>query len=158
MAKALTVIGIVQLTLIVYLVLKIESLEGSIGVSQFPVSSVSQINTAPDSASSQELTAEQIRTIISEELARLPQQTARVTSARSLEESEILSESDRVAYEQQVDAVNQTIEFYRSVGDISVSQMQALQLEIGRLQEPARQQALNSLVRALSSGEIDGQL
>ena len=158
MAKALTLIGIVQLTLVVYLVFKIDLLEESIGAHQVPESSVPQFVVATDDVSSRYVTADEIRTIVAEELAKVPLQTGQEPAARSPKQPDASSESDPVAYQQQVDAVNQTIEFYRSVGDISVSQMQALQLEIGRLEEPARQRALNRLVRALANGEIDGQL
>ena len=74
-------------------------------------------------------------------------------------ESETLARTrDPEADLNQKTLVDQQIEYYRSMGRISDSEMDLLLGEAAKLNPPDRKQMMSKLVRALNAGEISGKL
>lgn len=61
-------------------------------------------------------------------------------------------------YRYQKEYVERQIAYFKSLGEISNSDMQEMQREIVKLNTSDRQEMLNKLIQALNSGEIKGQL
>lgn len=96
-----------------------------------------------------------LRAIIREELAA---HFAVVPEAGGLNEAIDGETSMELAYRQQRDLVNQQLEYYASVGQITHQQMEELQSQIAKLDKNSRQEMLRKLVRQLNTGAIEGRL
>ncbi|HKR34491.1 MAG TPA: hypothetical protein VJT10_06605 [Steroidobacteraceae bacterium] len=94
---------------------------------------------------------ERLRAVIREELARLEPRGDAPQGAAPPPRS---PSADR----QRRESIEQRIETYSAAGSITDAQMQELQAEIAKLDEPSRRQMMSRLVRALSSGDIKGRL
>ena len=92
----------------------------------------------------QEVIREELRTLRSAESA-----SSEAVSASPADEAEEALQRDLVA---------QQIEYFSSVGRISELEMHKLQIEISKLDDTQRTEALRQLTRALNSGNIEGRL
>jgi len=64
---------------------------------------------------------------------------------------------DPVELEQRRDTVDQQLEYYASVGSISDTDMQKLQMDIAKLDEAGRKEMLSKLTHAMNSGRLEGR-
>ena len=161
MTRILVLMVFIQTALILALFGKIAALEKEV-VSLGPVETkypadnpFSQRRTEdkiddPLAASGEEL----LRRIIREEL-----------SAQPLGESDpdhsgvaVVPTVDPAEMQRRRDAIDQQIDYYSSIGQISETEMQALQAEIATLDTSGRREMLGKLTRAMNSGSIRGHL
>lgn len=161
--KALAVIALIQLAAIMVLLNKMAALENGMAAAM----NTKQIELQQEYASPAEPpinsehanvlpVEERLRRIIREELSiqladlpRRDQPRDAAVATNSTSEAEM---------ESQRELVSQQLEYYSSVGSISDLEMQRLQMEIAKLDEAGRKEMLGVLVRALSSGRLEGRL
>lgn len=99
---------------------------------------------------------DQLRKIVREELAaQLGTLSGTVTQENAVSVSR---PRDEVEDQKQKELVAQQLSYHKSVGHISDSDMQKLQVEIARLDEAGRREMLGELSRAINSGQLDGRL
>lgn len=150
--RTLVALAVIQTAILVFLAAKI------VGMDRTPVAATAAAATSPAPIAVhrtvQPLTAGQVRSIVAEELEKHASIAAGPAEAQPVARSAAAA----TEYGHQVDAVTRQIDYYRSIGNISELQMVALQTEIGRLDKGDRQKMLNQLVKAISAGEIDGEL
>lgn len=98
----------------------------------------------------------QLRKIVREELAA---QLGTLSEANAQNDSAaVLEPVDEAKYQYQRELVAQQLNYHTSVGRISDTDMQKLQMEIAKLDEAGRREMLGKLTRAMNSGELDGRL
>ena len=119
-----------------------------------------EVAGAPLSVQSPDADEARLRQIIREELRYL---TAAIReeaqeSAQQGETAALAPVEDAQAGLYQREFVDQQIEYYRSLGAISDSEMAALEVEIAKLNSSDRQPMLSKLIRAMNAGEIHGKL
>lgn len=123
-----------------------------------PASNGDQV--AGHAASPGTLDEAQLRRIIRDELGEVL--NARRTTATGHEDNGLENGGNRqrntAEDEYRATFVEQQLEYYKSVGEITPLQMQDLQAEIARLDHADRRQALSNLMRAMNAGEIRGHL
>ena len=161
--KTLTILGLVQTAILLFLLGKIVLFEEETTVAgpaeqntlvsedltkTQSQSSSSDINIYPDE--------DRLRQIIREELAA---QLAALpgTDSRNLA-TVAAGQIDEAEYQYRFESVTQKLDLYESVGSISDIDMQNLLSEIMTLNEAHRKQALSRLMRALNSGALKGRL
>lgn len=104
-----------------------------------------------DAPPREDLMRQIIQEVIREELRNLrgmERASSETVSASPTDEAEEALQSDLVA---------QQIEYYLSVGRISELEMHKLQVEISKLDDAHRTEALRQLTRALNSGNLEGR-
>lgn len=155
-----TVVSVLQTVAIVFLATKIVDLDS--GAKPDPsLDSMTQTRAAQSSTNinnavshDRYVTKDELRTILAEELHNQLAAVLAVQNSNAVSDPiPGLSDLER---QDRVDLVTGQIDYYRSVGSLSARQMEALQMEIARLDERDRQPALNRLVQAMNAGEIDG--
>ena len=156
----LIALNIVQIVLILFLIAAGNGIREKLdSVTQTAVGpGVSTTLRSSDQDFSQRLDSDEtrLRRIIREELAYL---VAATSSDSTDAESETLARTrDPEADLNQKALVDQQIEYYRSMGRISDSEMDSLLGEAAKLNPPDRKQLMSKLVRALNAGEISGKL
>ena len=67
-------------------------------------------------------------------------------------------ERTEVDYQQQLQAVEQSLYFYTQVGRISQGEMRQLQSDIAKLRPEDRRDMFRRLAKALNDGTLDGRL
>ncbi len=156
MIKALIVISIIQFAVIMMLFGKLSDIENSLDRPAAPPAvgtNASPFRQNPVQAGTG-IQEERLRAIIREELGA---ELAELSNGeRAVAVSPALPPQDRMPAEQE--QVLQQIEFFSSVGRISTSEMQKLQMDIAKLDPASRTAALQELNRALNSGRLEGRL
>ena len=161
--KTLTILGLVQTVILLFLLGKIvlfeEETTVAAHVEQNTLVSDDLTNTQSQSNSSNTYIypdEDRLRQIIREELGA---QLGRQPEPDNQMDSVIASSStDRAETEYQRELISQQVEYYASVGSISDTDMQRLQIEIAKLDESSRKEMLRKLTRALNSGRLEGRL
>ena len=158
--KVLVTLSILQTALILFLI--VAGNRGESGLDRVAerdggeAASVESLSGA-QSPSQRDADDARLRQIIREELQS--SLTADAQEARRQEESAAaIAAEDPRASEYRRDVVERQIEYYRSLGTISDSEMEALQVEIAKLDSSGRNQMMSKLVRAMNAGEIHGKL
>ena len=95
-----------------------------------------------------------LREIISEELAA---QLGGIGVAGIPAESRPPPRDSGPNYDELRDSVNQSVDYYVSVGIISEQEMGRLQHDIARLNPEDRKVVMSKIVRAMNSGQLDGR-
>jgi len=158
--KITTVVSVLQTAAIVFLAIKIVDVDsGSVpdpSIDSTIQTMAAQSSTRMNKAVSHDryVTTDELRTIFAEELRS--QLGAVLAVQNSTAASDPFSELDQIERHSRVDLVTGQIDYYRSVGSLSVPEMEALQMEIARLDKRDRQPMLNKLVQAMNAGEIGG--
>ena len=161
--KTLTILGLVQTAILLFLLGKIGLFEEESTVAwpaeQNTLVSEDPTNTQSQSNSSDTYTypdEERLRQIIREELVA---QLAALPGADSQKPATVAAGPiDEAEYQYQFESVTQKLDLYVSVGSVSDIDMQNLLSEIMTLNEADRKQALSRLMRAMNSGALKGRL
>lgn len=97
-----------------------------------------------------------LRKIVREELAA---QLGGLSEASAQKESAaVLEPEDEAKYQYQRQQVAQQLDYHTSVGRISDTDMQKLQMDIAKLDEAGRREMLGKLTQAMNSGGLKGRL
>jgi hypothetical protein len=157
--RVLVALNVLQLALITYLIAA-GNPEDSGREREMQTDGGPEVAGAPLSAQSRDADDARLRQIIREELRYL---TAAIReeaqeSAQLAETAALAPVEDAQAGLYQREIVDQQIEYYRSQGTISDSEMAALENEIAKLNSSDRQPMLSKLIRAMNAGEIHGKL
>ena len=157
--RVLVALNILQLALITYLIAAGNSVDSG-REREAQTAGGPEVGAAPLSAQSRDADDARLRQIIREELRDL---TAAIReeaqeSAQPEETAALAPVEDAQAGLYQREFVDQQIEYYRSLGAISDSEMAALENEIAKLNSSDRQRMLSKLIRAMNAGEIHGKL
>jgi hypothetical protein len=164
--KVLVVLCIAQLILIALLFLRVLGVESALNASRpmatsaSPVTSTATAATRPGTTSVALVADEQrLREIIREELAAQARNPGGPATAASIPEGAVPADPvmDR-DYDYRLDSVQQSLDFYAQVGEISQAEMLQLQTEIAKLRPEDRTAMFSRLVRELNNGAIDGRL
>ena len=155
--KVLVALNILQLALITYLIAA-GNLVDSGRERETQTVGGPGVGAAPLSAESRDADDARLRQIIREELRYLTTAIREEAqeSAQLDETAALASVEDTQAGLYQRKFVDQQIEYYRSLGAISDSEMAALVVEIAKLNSSDRQPMLSKLIRAMNAGEING--
>ena len=160
--KIITILGLVQTGLLVFLLGKIllveedPTAEGHDEQNTWVSDSFDVPRTDNDATDVYYLDAGQLRQIIREELlAHLDSQPAPVDQAVS---ATAASSTDTAEYQRRREQVVQQLDYYSSVGSISDADMQILQVDIAKLDRAGRREMLGKLTRAMNAGELEGRL
>jgi hypothetical protein len=161
--KALVTLSLLQLGLLLFLFLRISTLENELhsqGSPEYGNSTKRKSYEARPSTS--ESTGDyaslvhELRTIVRQELSA---QLAALPAVAATAPTAVAPDSiDETEYQYQLQSVMQKMDLYESVGNISQSDMHNLQSEIMTLNAADRKQALSRLARAMNSGAVKGQL
>jgi len=161
--KTLTILGLVQTVILLFLLGKIVLFEEETTVAghaeQNTLVSDDLTNTQYQSNSSNSYIypdEDRLRQIIREELAA--QLDRRSGPAKQMDEVIASNSTDKAENQYQPELVAQQLEYHTSVGSISDMDMQKLQIEIAKLDEASRKEMLRKLTRALNSGRLEGRL
>ncbi len=161
--KSLTVLGLVQTIILLFLLGKIVLFEEETTVAghaeQNTLVSDDFTNTQSQSNSSDTYIypdEDRLRQIIREELAA--QLDRRSGPDKQMDPVIASSSTDNAENQYQREQVAQQLEYHTSVGSISDMDMQKLQIEIAKLDEASRKEMLRKLTRALNSGRLEGRL
>lgn len=161
--KALAALIVVQTALLFSLYWKIVSIEGKLPVvrgTQDIGSSSDILDEGRSDRNSSETasipTELQLRKIIREELAA---QSMAANDPGNERNSTTASESIYTAENRnQLDLVDEKLQYFESVGRISGREMQDLQAEIAKLHNADQKRMLSRLVRTMNAGDIKGRL
>ena len=96
---------------------------------------------------------ERLRQIIREELGA----SSGNGSAQYAAPATMYASVDPDEFERRREEVDQQLEYYASVGSISDTDMQKLQMNIARLDDAGRKEMLSKLTHAMNSGRLDGR-
>jgi len=161
--KILTILGLVQTSILLLLLGKIMLLEeeaavaGRAGQSTLVnhdlTNSRSQSNSRNTNVYADE---DRLRQIIREELAAQP--GGGFAPANQVDTVAASNPTNTAENQRQRELVTQQLEYFSSVGNISNMDMQKLQGEIAKLDNAGRKEMLGKLTRAMNSGQIDGHL
>ena len=161
--KTLTILGLVQTALLLFLLGKIVLVDEETSVaaraeqntlvSDYLADTQSQSHSGNTYIYPDE---DRLRQIIREELAALP--AGGIGAVKQAEAEVVLSSTDNAENQYQREQVAQQLNYYTSVGRISDADMQKLQGEIAKLDEASRTEMLRMLTRALNSGQLEGRL
>jgi len=99
---------------------------------------------------------DRLRVIVREELAA--QLGALSVAGAQKDSAAVLEPEDEAKFQIQRELVAQQLNYHTSVGRISATDMQMLQMEIAKLDEAGRREMLGELTRAMNSGELEGRL
>ena len=160
--KVLTVIALAQTVILLFLFSKTVAIEDELnatGLARHNATAGDRSYDPPTQARASQtqydLTATQFRTIVQEELqvflGSVPAPDAQNIMAAA---STPVDEAER---QYQLEQVEQKIEYFESVGSISDTDMQKLQMDIATLDEAGRKKMLRTLTRALNSGRLEGR-
>ena len=158
--RILIILGLVQTALLVFLVAavgrsdKITEARETTGM-PIPGSTMSELPYELPSAWENE-----IRQIFKEELdlaSRRGDSAVRIAQSESDNLSTAADTRTDAEYRAERQAVMAQIDYFRSVGRISESEMAQLQMDMARLRPAERSLALQTLTRAMGSGEIEGR-
>jgi hypothetical protein len=169
--KALTVLSAIQTVGILVLIAKLFAIEpATLSTTAAPAptvtsqrvatatqlddaSTATQLDDASTATQLDDASGEALRAVIREEVATQVHEATRQMSGPAMPPKPRDPEADRVREER----VAQHIETYKSVGAITDQQMEDLQLELARLDQPTRRALMSKLVKAMNSGEIKGR-
>ena len=157
MTKTLTGLSMVQTVLLLVLTVKlVYTGEGQAAATapQLPAASVTAKSDEVTSIRDRGLDEERLRQIVREELAAHSSRSSRQDPATAPD----ARPSDATGDPSQREHVEQQIDYYVGLGQISDNDMQRLQAGIVKLDIGARRQMMSKLVRALNSGELKGRL
>lgn len=98
----------------------------------------------------------QLRQIVADEMRRAIAGLPAVATSEAVasEEPPISAEE----YQARLESTMSQLEYYIEQGEISAGEMARLQVDIARLDEESRSHVLSLLVKAVSTGELDGEL
>ncbi len=159
----LTVIGLVQIAAILFLYSKLVDIDDNMNLTvaaeQNTLVSDDLTNTQSQSDSNDTYLypiEDRLRQIIREELGA--QLDGQPRPNKQMDTVIASSSTDKAEIEYQRELVSQQLEYYSSVGSISDTDMQKLQMDIAKLDEASRKEMLRELMRALNSGRLEGRL
>lgn len=160
--KALAILSLVQTALLILLFGRVLSLEGQLPM-ESPMEQPPSANVPLYSQTANDYSGEaywsidevQLRNIIREELGTYSGVAASADGNEPQARAADFATTTEKQY--QFDSVSQRIEYFASVGRISDSEMQVLQMEIANLDQANRPLALRKLTQALNSGAIEGR-
>ena len=164
--KTITVIGIIQLVLILILLIKVAELDQQLSsnlASTNLAASAQATTTNPmpvPSTNAPEIQEEKIlRKLIREELRaqlneHMNEHTKPTPQIADDNAPEAVSDAE---YQYRLVAVSQTLDYYLEQGRISDAEMSSLQSEIARLDPEGRSQLLSQIARAINSGKLEGE-
>ncbi len=160
--KVLAALSVLQIAAIVFLASRIMALEPVVDESAPPGANepiVKVPEVAPPEASPEPgrfLDERELRRIVREELAAQlgaidwPQPPAEALAA--------VDPIDPIERQQQLEWVGQEIDRYIGRGEISDLEMEALQMEMAKLDKEGQKRMLGRIVRAMNAGELKGRL
>lgn len=161
--KTLTILGLVQTVILLFLFGKIVLFEEKATVAahaeQNTLVGDALTNTQSQSYSNDTYlypNEDRLRQIIREELGA--ELDRRSDPDKQMDPVIASSSTDKTETDFQRELVTQQLEYYSSVGSISDSEMQKLQMEIAKLDDTGRTEMLRELSRAINSGRLEGQL
>ena len=160
--KTLTILGLVQTALLLFLLGKIVLVDEETSVAARAEQNTLVSDPFDDASIDSHAAAmyysdeDQPRKIIREELAA--QLGALSESGAQKQSAAVLELEDETAFQYQRELVAQQLEYHTSVGSISDMDMQKLQGQIAKLDKASRTQMLRKLTRALNSGRLEGRL
>jgi len=152
--KILVAICSIQLFLLLFLIVEIKSDDPA---GESAVQAIDEVGL-PNEAFSMPpaMDEERLRQIIREEVGQLNQEDRAVR--QSEDDVSIVATEDPEIVAQQMEYVAQQIEYYKSLGSISIKEMDELQFEVAKLDSEGRKQMMSTLFKAMNAGEIDGRL
>lgn len=160
--KTLTAIGIIQLAAIFWLYTKIADLDHRLDHAPATVQQPAVSNSAGRAATSDNLAdldtvidEGRLRQIIREELVAQFENRTLTDSQSARSAAAPVNPAEMETWREQI---SQQLEYYTSVGRISDSEMQQLQMDIAKLDAQGRTEMLRELTRALNSGRLEGRL
>ena len=162
-SRVLVVLSVVQIAALIFLFAKVMGIgarmDAVVAVQSTPVEAAPSqpriFEREKNSGQNKEsLTANQVRRIVREELRAQLSAISAPTNTRD----PVVNRIDEIDDQNQLDSVDQELEFYISQGTISEVEMATLQQEIAKLGPEGRREMLRRLIQALNSGELDGRL
>jgi hypothetical protein len=144
--KIRSILSSVQIALLIVLLIEVTDQKSTARIEyKHPTASA-------DSGAIPFLDAADLRLIIREEIASLAEEKrVYVDEIEDRARTKSVDSMPREPVEEQLD-------YYRGIGEISDAQMESLLAEIARLDGADRNQMTSKLMRALNAGEIDGTL
>ena len=166
--KTLTVVVVVQTAVLLLLFVKVAAIDARMMAAddftgRAPVPGL--IETRPDTGFSNERQSasvasfpneQQLRQIIRDEL--IAHIDVQKTGNDRTGPAAIRDEITEIEYQYRREQVGERINYFSSVGRISGAEMEKLQSEIATLDNAGRREMLGKLIRALNSGELEGNL
>ena len=159
--RALITLSIAQTLLLALLGLRVMALNGKVDTisetsldvlaATAQVAQTSAAPLAPITYASGDLSADEVRQIMREEIAALPAAPASIAGAPQKPRPAQAAPHARAQVERELDA-------FIARGAIGPADMANLQVKIARLSENDRSAMLSKLAKALSAGDIDGEL
>lgn len=160
--RTLIVLGVIQTSLLLMLVAKLLIPNDNVplaGGTDLNVAAADPFEVPPDVHLADDdnyLDPVALRAIIREELAA---HFVIGSEPAGLADTAIDSQpKNKPANPYQRDLVEQQLDYYASIGQITQKQMEELQSQIAQLDKDSRQEMLRKLVQAMNSGSIDGRL
>lgn len=161
MSRWLLILVGLQTVLVLVLVLKVFALEDQLAA--FGVFTDEHMDSLPASTEpaslagdAERLTEGQLRRIVSEEVAAVMSRQKVAASVNQPEPQ--IQEVSAEKYQARLENTMSQLEYYIAQGEISPGDMAQLQVDIARLDEESRSHVLSLLVKAVSTGELDGEL
>ena len=159
--KLISLLAAAQLVLILVLLSRLNSVEQAVATqspeAQPRANHVSASRSVSDPAANTCNPGEdRLREIIREEVGALLVSTPAPQSLAG--ETVGSDERTEVDYQQQPQAVEQSLYFYTQVGRISQGEMRQLQSDIAKLRPEDRRDMFRRLAKALNDGTLDGRL
>ena len=165
--KIISALLVAQILLTSFLVVKLVELDSRIvdyeaAADRLPTGAMdrveSQLDHVPIVPSG--LSEERLREILASELSKHLDSLQNSQSPSFHGGPAAIDEATAVSPDQlqaQLEKVKQVIEYHTSVGRISMADMNALQLEISKLDDAGRKQMMRELVQRMNDGRLDGR-